>query len=121
MTTSLIAARFAGYFDRRQICLPEEALSTRQRGEIRSHGWSIQYLFGADQEGEYLDFFANHRMTNARHERIYASGAMQRLPTYEEFIVYPAHATQEEREKIDEAYQSHNAAVSELLRQKGFV
>ena len=115
-----IAARFAKYFEPWQISLPEQALATRQRGEILSQGWSIQYLFSADVRGEYLDFFANHRMTNPRHERIYASGEMQSLPCYEEFSVYPAGAADEDKRKIDEAYTARNRAVSELLRQKGF-
>ena len=38
-------------------------------------GWAISYVFGED----YLDYYAEHRMTNPRHVRIHAEGLCESL------------------------------------------
>ena len=116
-----IAAEFARYFATWEIRLPEEDLAARRGGSIRgAHGWRIQYLFGAHEQGEYLDFYALHRMTNPRHVRIYADGQTCNLPTIHEFMVFPSNATQAEKERVEREYFAHNHAITLLLREKGF-
>ena len=78
-----IEKAFADYFRNWDICLPPGASTLKQPGQIRKAGWFISYVFGDN----YLDFFANHRMTNPRHERIHADGRIECLDTYWEFRV----------------------------------
>lgn len=116
----MIATEFATYFATWGIVLPADDLAARRRGSVSAAGWRIQYLFGADEQGEYLDFYARHRMTNERHERIYASGQMLGLPTMHEFMVFPADASPEDKARIEQEYYAHNRAIGALLREKGF-
>lgn len=111
---------FSDYFEHWEIRLPEETVCSRQRGEIQSHGWHIQYLFGEDDQGEYLDFFTTHRMTNDRHVRIYALDKVISLPSYQEFMIFPANVSEEEKQRNEEEYYAQNRRVSELLKEKGF-
>ena len=112
---------FPEYFEKWRIRLPEEAVRSRQRGEIRSHGWHIQYLFGEDDQGEFMDFYATLRMTNDRHVRIYARGELVYLPSYQEHMIFPAEASEEEEQRIQEEYYRYNWSVSEELKKKGFL
>ena len=66
-------------FETWSIELPEEAVENRQRGKIVKSGWTIGYLFGTDEAGDYLDYYASHRMTNDRHVRLYADGSSKGL------------------------------------------
>lgn len=102
------------------ITLPPEALETRQRGELHGAGWWIRYLFGHDERGDYLDFYATHRMTNERHKRIYATGEEVTLESPLEFMVFPAGSTEEEQEKIRERYFAENRRIYADLAKKGF-
>jgi hypothetical protein len=45
----MIAQRFTHYCEHWHITLPQQTLHQRDRGEIWSAGWSIQYLFGQDE------------------------------------------------------------------------
>lgn len=111
---------FTQYFAPWSITLPAEALAERQAGCIQQAGWTIQYQWGSDERGEYLDFYATHRMTNDRHVRLRESGEVESLPSYQEHIIYPANASQEEITRVERECYEHNRAVAELLRQKGF-
>ncbi|HYF62598.1 MAG TPA: hypothetical protein VD886_07265 [Herpetosiphonaceae bacterium] len=115
-----MARLFADYFAHWTIALPPADVERRQRGHISAAGWSIHYLFGADERGEYLDFYATHRMTNERHERLYADGGSESLPAPLPFMVFPADASPEDRERIQQEYYAHNREVGALLRAKGF-
>ena len=115
-----IARLFAEYFAHWQITLPPEDVAGRRRGQASGSGWRITYLFGADERGEYLDFYATHRMTNERHERIYADGHSESLPAPLPFMVFPANATPEDKERIQREYYEHNREIGALLRAKGF-
>ncbi len=62
--------------------LPSEAVANRQAGVLRwmdGDSWMIWFKFGEDENGEYLEFYAAHHMTNARHSRIYADGRVMPL------------------------------------------
>jgi hypothetical protein len=67
-----IESKFNDSFAHWEIRLPSDAVEHRKRGKIVQAGWAIWYLFGFDEKGEYLDYYASHRMTNDRHVRIYA-------------------------------------------------
>lgn len=112
---------FAEHFARWAIRLPIDAVLNRERGVIQEQGWHIQYLFGKDERGSYLDYFASHRMTNDRHVRIYETGEIDSLPVYEEFMTFPDGASEAEKERIRKAYYENNQRVTELLKAKGFI
>jgi hypothetical protein len=112
---------FAKYFEQWDITLPKENLNNRSDGKIQAEGWTIKYLFDRDQRGEYMDFYATHRMTNDRHVRIRDDGQTQLLPSFMEFTVYSEDASSEERMQAEREYHEHNNHVEELLRKKGFI
>ena len=119
--TNKIGKVFADYFSNWDIRLPAEALQDQQPGEIKSNGWIIQYKFGSDDKGRvFLDFYASHRMTNDRHERIYMSGEIEGLPAYQDMILYPRNATENQKNQTRRKHQQHNEEVSKELRRKGF-
>jgi len=111
---------FADDFAPWSITLPDEASVGRQAGRIQQAGWTIQYQWGCDERGEYLDFYAAHRMTNDRHVRLRASGEIESLPSYQEHIIYAPNASPEEIARVERECYEHNRAVAEMLRRKGF-
>lgn len=115
-----IADAFAKYFKKWGMTLPEENIRERNPGEIRAEGWVIKYLFDHDDRGDYLDFYAIHRMTNDRYVRIRENGSQEMLPSFMEFTVYSEDASQGEIRQAERDYQEHNTHVRELFRKKGF-
>jgi hypothetical protein len=116
-----IARIFDAYFGQWDIPLPLEALTTRRPGRLSASGWTIHYLFGTDEKGDYLDFYAQSRMTNDRHVRIRATGETEMLPAIRDAVVYPAQASDEERREIEQECRRHNTVVAAELRRKGFL
>ena len=105
-----ICWRFGKYFAHWGIQLPAEAVVKRERGELVQAGWSVRWLFGTDDDGEFLDFYAVHRMTNDRHVRIRENGEMVHLEAMADFMVVG---------KEDEYYR-RNRRVARMLKRKGF-
>ncbi|NMC78254.1 MAG: hypothetical protein GYA59_02730 [Chloroflexi bacterium] len=116
-----IAETFAAYFAAWKITLPADALVSKRPGAIRAQGWTIQYRFDADEKGEFLDFYATHRMTNDRHVRIHASGRIEHLLSYLEHVILPPNATAEQKRFAEQEFHEYNQRVTNLLRMKGFV
>ena len=113
------AAVFAEHFHHWRLRLPERAVRERRRGEIRARGWRIRYLFGRDERGEYVDYYASHRMTDDVHVRIYESGECAALPAIiSGYICNPAIPGDEERRRA--GFFAANRRIAEELREKGF-
>ena len=113
-------AWFEERFEYWKITIPAEDIATRRRGEIvGEHGWYVQYLFGADEHGEYVDYYASHRMTDDEHRRLRPNGSVEDLP-----IVVSAYIYREEipgdRERAEGEYLEENRRAAELLDAKGF-
>ncbi len=102
------------------IQLPADAIASRQAGKIVHHGWTIWLLFGSDENGEYLDYYSSHRMTNDTHVRIHADGSTENLEALNEFYVVPKGASPEEAAKGKENFYTRNRAVTKMLDEKGF-
>ena len=111
-------SRFNTQFERWKICLPPEDVAQRKRGRIVKAGWAIWYMFGSDEQGEYLDFYASHRMTNDQHVRIYADGQGQLLPTISS--MHGCSSDPKENARLEAEYFAENQRVAELLKVKGF-
>ena len=114
----VIADIFANRFAHWDIFLPEEDINSKRRGHIQKAGWLIQYCFGKDETGEYLDYYAAHRMTDDSHVRIYADGTKKSLPALCRW-----HLTSEDPEeakRLENEFYKRNQEISEMLSKKGF-
>lgn len=114
----LIAETFAQHFAHWNITIPEENLKNRQSGYIQEAGWLIQYCFGEDGKGEYLDYYAAHRMTDDSHTRIRANGQIEQLSAL--YSMRKVSRYPEEDKRLEEEYNQHNQQVVDDLVKKGF-
>lgn len=106
-------------FPRGDIELPAEAVRNRQRGQINHHGWSIWYLFGADETGEYLDYYAAHHMADDCHIRIYADGRYVMLDSYLGLRSLSPDPVEDAR--LEARFVAHQQKVTRILAEKGFL
>lgn len=109
---------FAGRFKPWGIELPDPV---PERGEIAQGGWIIKYILVPDEQGQpCLEFVANHRMTNQRHERILSSGERVSLPEFQEGYGYDPNIPGD-REAAEARMRAHNQALMEDLISKGLL
>lgn len=113
-----IERRFRLTFAAWGIALPSEHVEERARGKIVASGWAIWYLFGEDERGEYLDYYASHRMTDDRHARIRGDGKTESLPAVSTFRVVSGDEGEDARLKAK--YLERNRRSGRMLREKGF-
>lgn len=113
-----IEERFGRTFAHWGIALPTEDVKERRRGKIVGGGWAIWYLFGSDERGGYLDYYASHRMTDDRHVRLREDGSAEPLPTIRTFLIRSGDP--EEDARLEAEYLEHNRRVGRMLREKGF-
>lgn len=66
------------------LTLPARDIVDRQPGHTDRHGWSLDYSFGSDAFGEYLEYHARRAAPNEpvieRHARVYANGEKNFVP-----------------------------------------
>jgi hypothetical protein len=113
-----IERRFGHTFAPWGIALPLEDVKAGRRGKIVASGWAIWYLFGSDERGGYLDYYASHRMTGDRHVRVREDGPAEHLPTIRTFRVVSRDPEEDARLKAE--YLEHNRRVGRMLEEKGF-
>ena len=113
-----IERAFARDFSHWGITLPPEQVRERRRGKIVAAGWTIWYLFGSNERGEYLDYYASHRMTNDRHVRIYESGQVESLPTISTMRLISRDP--EEDARLEAEHREVQRRVARMLEEKGF-
>ena len=113
-----IKNQFNTSFKHWNILLPPDDIAQRKRGKIVKGGWAIWYLFGADENGEYLDYYASHRMTDDRHVRIYSNGKTENLPVIESMRL--ASMDPEEDARLEAEFFTENQRIAEMLEAKGF-
>ena len=109
-----IEETFADIFRNWNIQLPANATVEKKRGKTRQSGWSISYVFGND----YMDYYAEHRMTNPRHARIYVDGKVESLPAPFEMYSY---SDESDKERARQEFIRHNRAIYAELERKGLV
>ncbi len=113
-----IQANFNQWFAHWGITLSDEVMSQRVRGKIFKAGWCIWFLFGTDEAGDYLDYYASHRMGGDYHIRIRTDGSEESLPT-----IASIHWTSEdpvEAQRLEKEFFAENQRISEMLNEKGF-
>lgn len=115
-------AKFFSYFGH---TLPEENVRLRQRGQIGGEddgdygmGDVVQYLFGRNERGEYLDFYCRHRHAGDQHWRIFEDGGMEELEVPANWS--RASDDPEENARFKEEFYAYNNRVYQMLRDKGF-
>ena len=109
---------FAAGFASWEISLPEEAVIHRRRGKICQGGWAIWYLFGSDEQGEYLDYYSAHRMTNDGHVRLYENGHKVSLPAISSF--HMSSEDPEEAARLAAEAKAEAREIAAMLEAKGF-
>jgi hypothetical protein len=112
---------FEDYFARWSITLPSDAVARRAPGHLFEKGWHIGFIWGANEQGEYLEFLAQHRMTNDRRQRVYASGEVNVMPVPVPMYVVPADATPEQEAEIASRHAREYRRESEKLRELGLL
>ena len=65
-----------------------------------------------------MDYYAEHRMTNPRHVRIYLDGKMESLPAPLEMYSY---SDESDKERAKQEFIRHNRAIYAELERKGLV
>jgi hypothetical protein len=75
---------FESEFAQWGLTLPARDIVDRQPGHSERHGWSLDYSFGSDAFGEYLEYHARRTVPNEpvveRHARVYANGEKNFVP-----------------------------------------
>jgi hypothetical protein len=115
---SIIGSTFARDFSHWDITLPPENVHERRRGKIVAAGWAIWYLFDSDERGEYLDYYASHRMTDDRHVRIYETGQVESLPAINTMRFISSDPDEDAR--LEAEYREEQRRVATILEEKGF-
>jgi hypothetical protein len=118
MLMKLIAETFNSRFDHWGIVLPEEDMQNRSGGYIQNAGWLIQYCFGNDDHGEYLDYYAAHRMTDDEHVRIYEDGQVKNLPALRSMRLVSKDPVEDKQ--LEDEYYQENQQIAKMLAEKGF-
>ena len=105
-----IKAYFDGYFHSWGIVLPQADLSSLvldKDHELCKEGWTIRYKFGAQDGKGYMDFYASHRMTNDRHERVWEDGRVEGLPAPLDFVLLPSRPIRRPKAHRDSSGNGH--------------
>ena len=111
-------AKFNAEFAQWRIRLPRRDVAQRRPGRILKAGWAIWYLFGADDRGEYLDYYSAHRMCGDDHTRLYADGGSEDLDVIIQFRRSSFDPVEDAR--LAAAYFAENQRIAAMLEAKGF-
>jgi hypothetical protein len=76
----------------------------------------IRYRWDVESESPYLDFFAAHRMTNARLERIHADGSIETLGVEQEMFAFDPDKPGDQ-ERARRKMQQQNQAFAQRLQE----
>jgi hypothetical protein len=113
-----IERMFAERFAHWGITLPVENLGHRSAAHIQQNGWLIQFCFGHDESGDFMDYYASHRMTDDDHVRLYADGTVVQLAALGS--AYLSSEDSVEAARLEKEYLESNRKISEELVAKGF-
>jgi hypothetical protein len=121
LTPAKIKETFKEYFGEEKIELSQFIeIGKVYTLDLVGSGWTIKYSLNKLQAEYFLDFFAYHRMTNSRHNRIHENGMITNLENYWEFgdSIYENDSERTEKEKQEIIKKNHS--VYEILKSKGF-
>ena len=106
--------------------LPAEDVRLRRRGMLCAdedggdygYGDAVRYLFGQDEQGEYLDYYLRHRLAGDRHVRIREDGSTEDLDTVPHWR--PCADVPTEDARLQARYVEEVNRISRMLHAKGF-
>lgn len=111
---------FADRFSNVSIKLPWNDLQQRRPGKIATEGWWIQYQFGQDESGEFLDYLAEHRLiSGGEHIRIRADGRKEVLPALSSML--PVWDDPIENDQMQAKFNVKQREIAATLKEKGFL
>lgn len=120
-----IRKSFKEYFGDSEFAELPEKLEVNKVGDIDhipqvGGVWCGNYKLCFENNQYYLDFYASHRQTNSRHERILENGEVKALENYWEFgyVIYKDDPERTEREKKETIEK--NIKIGQILKKKGF-
>ncbi len=113
-----IEEHFSNRFRHWEIVLHPDDIAKRQRSEITKAGWNITYLFGSDDKGEYLDYYASHRHPGDSHTRVYEDGTTEDLPAIQS--IRQASEDPEEDARLKSEHFQKNRQIAKMLAEKAF-
>ena len=115
---SQIAAHCNQRFAHGGIQRPPADLAQRRRGQLSQYGWSIGYLFGTAEQGDYLDDDAHHPVSGNEHRRLRANGERECLPA----VQWPDPDQDDPAATpcASRAWQAENQRIAARLTAKGF-
>ena len=110
---------FALIFAPWAIAAPPRHDQDRKVRAIRQAGWDIEYLWGEDEAGIFLEYIAGHRMLSGDdHRRIRDDGAQESFPSL--YGMVPCSDDPEENEKLRRLYRDDMKRIENLRKTHGF-
>jgi hypothetical protein len=121
-----IQSTFAHLMDYFGHQLPDDDVLHRRRGRIGDpedgdygRGDTVYYLFGQDEQGEYLDFYMAHRVAGDQHGRIREDGSIDWLEVVSPFgPVVSDDPVEYARRRAED--QAEVTRIHAMLKAKGF-
>jgi len=121
-----IQTAFAHLMDHFGHRLPDDDVLHRRRGRTGDpedgdygRGDSVYYLFGQDEQGEYLDFYMAHRIAGDQHGRIREDGSIEWLEVVSPFgPVVSDDPVEYARRQVED--QDEVTRIHAMLAEKGF-
>jgi hypothetical protein len=107
-----IKTTFDQRFQRWLIRLPLDDLENRRSGSIQEQGWLINYRFGREENQDFLEYFASHRMTNDTLNRIWDDGTLEVIGYCQEFYLA-------DNQDAQQAYLDHNRRFYQQVKESG--
>jgi hypothetical protein len=107
-----IKEAFEQRFERWQIELSLDDLENSRSGSIQQQGWLINYRFGREANRDFLEYFANHRMTNDTLNRIWDDGTLEIIGYCQEFYLA-------DNQEAEQAYFDHNRRFYQQVKERG--
>ena len=112
------ADRFKENFSKFRLRIPERNLIERSPGIITLNSRVVEFLFGRDSCGEYIEYYAVSRFSGDSHARIYEDGKMLELEALRPYTVTTNR--QPDLEKSKQQTRKINERILAELKTAGF-
>jgi hypothetical protein len=114
-----VADAFNRYFANFDIRVEPDDVVVGSHRTIHGEGWLIRHRVDPDDAGfPSLEFYATHRMTDDRHIRIWADGALEGLDAIQPGYGYNPKAPGS-KEAAEQEYRRHSQEIARQLRERG--
>lgn len=119
--TELVATRFSSRESAPEVAaaLPEGAVVRLAGGG--PFGWGLDARLDRVDGRLALEVLEDSRMAGPEHYRLWEDGTKEALENERSTFVFPAGASEEERERIQQEGYLHNRRVQQALRARGFM